>query len=775
MPFSAWQQRYFRLSNATLSYFAAPDDKVAKGSMVIDEACTVENAGDKYKKKFCFEVCGWARQLALCAECEEDCELWKAHINLTVDTIKILAARRGIKRGLLEKRDTGFLRKWRQKWVVLNRTTLSVYEAPDDAARQRPPSDEFELAGATVDTSVSSTERHFCFTIMLEKGDRVELSTVAKGDLNEWVKMLRDNVGGSTGHSRPAKPQPSWGVQTRGGRHPRTRSGSGWFDVKGIEEVTVVSSRQSRIEGERTTEYHVHVTHSRAQLSWHISRTLQDFLDLHAALRNTDPAKHEYLDKFIQVPQEKRSKSLSSTELEQHRKLIQVYVEEALKQAVSVDCAALGALLSPTDKAFDRHRGVLTVQRRARVPLAARPCLCEMCAAEGTFAWSPEEQRREQISVSLNECTLVTRKKLLPAGAAFELILPDRGVRILACTDDEYAATQWVECLKTVVPRVISETEGQDLVSGADSMFAVDVLPGESIPWLGAQTPDHTATRNETLWCSPSPFDPNPVRITDPQLCALRSDWDAEGSADAASSSSDDDSDDDSDEDEDGIAQAMASSRRRLSATAAGGGACDDFFRAASTSGAVVLDTGSHAIKAGFACQSFPSVVMRSVDPGSGEPLVRREQIGGATMDASVRARLRARSDSTRADGNEPVARAQISVNWDTVADAWEEIFHRRLGALLVCAKPAVCWPRAHYRRARRRGRTLPCRPQLRDDGGAGHDEGQQGDHGRNHVRALRCTRGHDRERRRAGALRAGGLDGRGGRLREPHKDHAGL
>jgi hypothetical protein len=409
MPFSAWQNRYFRLSNGTLSYFAAPDDKVAKGSVVIDETCTVENAGEKYKKKFCFEVSSWKSQLALCAECEEDCELWKAHVSLTVKTVKVLAAERGIKRGLVDKRDSGFMKKWREKWAVLNRTTLSFYDTPDDPARQRPPSDEFELLGATVDVAASSAERHFCFTVIPSQHEPIELSTGQKDELEDWVRMLQSNIEGTT-VSVPTE-RPSWGVQNAAAEwRGRGATSSGWFDVPGIKpEISVVTSRQRRIDGEKTSEYYMCISHSCASMSWHVSRKLQDILDLHDAISNTDPTKHEYLEKFIQLPKEKRSKTLNTTELEQHRKLVQVYAEEALKQAGPVDHSALRTFFCPTDKGFDQHRGCLTIQRRAHAPLSAQACWCELRTSDHTFSWSLDEHAKDGIRVSLIDSILVTQ------------------------------------------------------------------------------------------------------------------------------------------------------------------------------------------------------------------------------------------------------------------------------------------------------------------------------------------------------------------------------
>lgn len=415
MPFSAWQKRYFRLSNGTLSYFVAPDDKVAKGSIVIDETCTVVCAGEKYKKKFCFEVSWWKSQLALCAECEDDCELWKTHIKLTVKAVKALAAERGIMRGLVDKRDSGFMRKWREKWAVVSRTTLSFYDAPDDPARQRPPSDEFELLGATVEVAAFRGDRHFCFTVVPLQREPIELSTRQKDDLEDWVRMLRSNIEGTTMSMAPTA-RPSWGVQSTAvevEQHDRASSSSGWFDVQGIDpKVSVITSRQRTIDGQKTTEYYICITRSCASLSWHISRKLQDILDLHEAISNTDPTKHEYLDKFIQLPREKQTKLLTPTELKQHCKLVQVYAEEALKQAGPVEYSALRLFFCPTDKGFDQHRGRLTIQRQARTPLPAQCCWCELRGSDHTFSWSLDEHSKDGIEVSLKDSILITQVRL---------------------------------------------------------------------------------------------------------------------------------------------------------------------------------------------------------------------------------------------------------------------------------------------------------------------------------------------------------------------------
>jgi hypothetical protein len=135
--FASWQLRYFRLSNGCLSWFASVNDTASKGSLIIDETCTTHNAGDTHKKKFCWEVRCWRGSLALCAECEEEFQLWKAHINLTVSSIIHIAADKGIKRGEVAKKDRSWISgKWRPRWAVLSGALLCLYETPDDPSRQ---------------------------------------------------------------------------------------------------------------------------------------------------------------------------------------------------------------------------------------------------------------------------------------------------------------------------------------------------------------------------------------------------------------------------------------------------------------------------------------------------------------------------------------------------------------------------------------------------------------------------------------------------------------
>ena len=406
--FSSWQQRYFRLSNGTLSYFATPNDKVANGSVVIDETCTVQNAGDKYKKKFCFEVCTWRGHLAVCAECDEDLQLWKAHIALTVRYIEHLASQKGIKRGQVHKRD-GFFRKWKPKWAVLSRTMLSFYDCPDDPAKQRAPTDEFDLAGATV-CAEEVEGRPFCFTIRQSQCELIEMSASDKESLNSWLACLAQNIANAQSNMSPLsvnEDQASWGVNGAI-KHPKI-AGPGWgFDVMGVESIEVKQSRHTRINGEKTTEFFFKVNHRSGSMSWLISRQLNDVLDLHDAFKNTDPAKHGYLQKFIQVPVDNKTKELNAMELEQNKTVIRVYMEEALKQAVPAEYESLERLLSPTIKGFDEQQGYLSVARRACVSNQLQRRWCRLSSRDHTFSWSVDEKSRK-LQLDLQNAILISK------------------------------------------------------------------------------------------------------------------------------------------------------------------------------------------------------------------------------------------------------------------------------------------------------------------------------------------------------------------------------
>ena len=237
--------------------------------------------------------------------------------------------------------------------------------------------------------------------------------------------------------------------------------------------------------------------------------------------------------------------------------------------------------------------------------------------------------------------------------AGFELILPQRGIRLLASSDVSYAVTQWIECLKTQVLHVLSEDEGSSLLKG-NSMFAVEVAPLEPMPWLGAQTPDHTAMHIEPL-SSLAAYQGTgaSVRITDPQLLA-RLNIQFHASPTGGHSTEDHEDDEDFDDEQDDHGQSdddydsgdddsgdsneyPMDSNRRLSATM---DTSDSFFRSNhhwKDGVAVVLDTGSYAVKAGLACDSFPSIVERSYDAATGSPLVYREHVGTVTTEPVVR------------------------------------------------------------------------------------------------------------------------------------------
>ena len=267
-----------------------------------------------------------------------------------------------------------------------------------------------------------------------------------------------------------------------------------------------------------------------------------------------------------------------------------------------------------------------------------------------------------ELSSTHNRIAILTRgvgvvqKQLLPTTATgFELILPERGIRLLASSDDSYAVIQWIECFRTQVLHVVSEDEGSSLLT-CNNMFAVEVAPLEPMPWLGAHTPDHTAMHIEPQ-CSSAAFHGTAAsaQLTNaPQLLMHRhgqdhgtrtsnvtevreddDDFDDQQEDDGGSDDVHDSGENDSDEfDEYPVA---LGSNRRLSAT------MDTSARFFHTKNhwndgvAVVLDTGSHAVKAGLGCDSFPSVVERSYDVATGSPLVYREHVGAVTTEAVVR------------------------------------------------------------------------------------------------------------------------------------------
>jgi hypothetical protein len=258
--------------------------------------------------------------------------------------------------------------------------------------------------------------------------------------------------------------------------------------------------------------------------------------------------------------------------------------------------------------------------------------------------------------------------------------------------------TQWIECLQTQVLHVLAEDGGSSLLTG-NSMFAVEVAPLEPMSWLGAQTPDHTAMHMDPLGSLAAYQSTGAsVRITDPQLLARlnkqnhespivghstedhEDDEDCDDEQDHDGSSDDYDSgEDDSDE----FNEYPMGSNRRLSATME---TSDSFFRSNhhwNDGVAVVLDTGSYAVKAGLACDSFPSIVERSYDVATGSPLVCRENVGAVTTEAVVRDYCAAprlfRDLANWSPASVPAS--QITTNWDAVTSLWDDIFHNKMGA----------------------------------------------------------------------------------------------
>jgi actin-related protein len=284
------------------------------------------------------------------------------------------------------------------------------------------------------------------------------------------------------------------------------------------------------------------------------------------------------------------------------------------------------------------------------------------------------------------------QKQLLPTTTTgFELILPERGIRLLASSDDSYAVIQWIECLKTQVLHVLSDDEGVSLLT-SNSMFAVEVAPLEPMPWLGAHTPDHTAMHIDPM-CSLAAFHGTAasVQITNPQLLARLHGQDY-GSRIASNDTEDceDEQEDDGDSDDvhdsgecdsDEFDEYPVGSNRRLSATM---DTSPRFFhsnRNWNDSVAVVLDMGSYAVKAGLGCDSFPSVVERSYDVATGSPLVYREHVGAVTTEAVVRVYNTILTCFLNlAVGHLSSGVAQITTNWDAVTSMWDDIFHHKMG-----------------------------------------------------------------------------------------------
>ena len=162
---------------------------------------------------------------------------------------------------------------------------------------------------------------------------------------------------------------------------------------------------------------------------------------------------------------------------------------------------------------------------------------------------------------------------------------------------------------------------------------------------------------NINTLCSPAAYPGTgaSVRITDPQLLArLHAHKHGRLDADDSADDHDDDFDDEQqdhgndgdvyesgEDDSDEFNEYPMGGNRRLSATM---DTSDALFRSNhqwNDGVAVVLDTGSYAVKAGLGCDSFPSVVERSHDSATGTPLVYREQVGTMTTEAVVRVQCR--------------------------------------------------------------------------------------------------------------------------------------
>lgn len=214
-----------------------------------------------------------------------------------------------------------------------------------------------------------------------------------------------------------------------------------------------------------------------------------------------------------------------------------------------------------------------------------------------------------------------------------------------------YAVIQWIECLKPHVSHVVSEDAGLLTVNNT---LSVEVTPLEPVLWLGALTPDHTAMHIDPLWSRAADHaSGGSVPITDPRLLVQLREQDHGSPVLGINTSYDKDHDvfdderegewydedgcDSCEDDTDEFHEHPIASNRRLSATME---TSDSFFcsnRHWNDGATVVLDTGSYAVKAGLACDSFPSVVARSFDLATGSPLVYREHVGAMTTEAAVR------------------------------------------------------------------------------------------------------------------------------------------
>ena len=313
--------------------------------------------------------------------------------------------------------------------------------------------------------------------------------------MNEWLKILRANVGSSQvtiprdgdlttgGNEKTSK----WGVKN----DQRRGTSAGWgFDVKGITEVRVIEARQNVVNGLRSTEFFLHIFHN-SGMSWRLSRGITDILSLHEAFKNTNFDKFTFLDKIIQMPREATEENLTAIQIEQHKTVIRVYIQEALKQAVQAEYEFLEPFFSPTATGFDEHRGHLVVWRYAVNPCRAQRRWCALSAADRRFWWSADEDEAG-LSVSTERAILVVRADFLPSTLNFEIIVPQHGVRLCVQACHTYDVRQWVAVLRLQCAKVVSDIDGLSL-TGAEGSFSVAPFVDASLPWLGAQTADASA------------------------------------------------------------------------------------------------------------------------------------------------------------------------------------------------------------------------------------------------------------------------------------------
>jgi hypothetical protein len=340
-----WQRRYFTLSNGVLSYFGTPNDAVARGSVRIDESAHVAaDAGERHRKKHCFEIVAWQRVLPLIAENEAELELWKSYLEQTLDCVKARAAQQCIKRGLVMLRESGLFRgvRWRQKWAVLEGQTLSFYDSPEDPPKQISPTGAHAIVGQRVVVATSGGDRQYCFRVTQagKKGEHVELSARSRTDMDEWVTMLRQNAAATDGFAA----EPAWGeVQAERLVVQQPAGEALAFDAAGLASVQVVDMRTARVQGEQATLFLCEVSH-RSGMRWRLARKYADFLALHAAFANTDPKKHTLLGKFL--PPEPKGRA-DEAERRYQMVMLQAYMKEALQLCSTSEHGAISALLSP--------------------------------------------------------------------------------------------------------------------------------------------------------------------------------------------------------------------------------------------------------------------------------------------------------------------------------------------------------------------------------------------------------------------------------------------